>query len=57
MIDNDGVEAPAASDEREARRRRSERLTRIMWAYICAAITLLSFVVGSSCARTSAGTA
>jgi hypothetical protein len=46
MIDNDGVEAPAASDEREARRRRSERLTRIMWAYICAAITLLSFVVG-----------
>jgi hypothetical protein len=25
---------------------RSERFTRIMWAYICGAITLLSFVVG-----------
>lgn len=47
MTERDGAKAPAgADDERAARRRRSERLTQIMWAYICGAITLLSFVVG-----------
>jgi hypothetical protein len=44
MTENDGAKAPA--DDRALRRQRSERLTRVMWAYICAAITLLSFVVG-----------
>ena len=47
MTERDGAKAPVgADDERAARRRRSERLTQIMWAYICGAITLLSFVVG-----------
>ena len=46
MSEDDRAKAPAAGDERAARRQRSERLTRIMWAYICGAITLLSVVVG-----------
>ncbi len=47
MTENDGAKAPAGGvDETAMRRRRSERLTQIMWAYICGAITLLSFVVG-----------
>ena len=46
MTENDRARATAAGDEPAARRQRSERLTRIMWAYVCAAITLLSFVVG-----------
>jgi hypothetical protein len=47
MTENDGAQAPASTDDaRAVRRQRSERLTRIMWAYICGAITLLSFVVG-----------
>jgi hypothetical protein len=35
-----------ADDERALRKQRSERLSRIMWAYICGAITLLSYPVG-----------
>jgi len=47
MTENDGAKTPAdGDDERAMRRQRSERLTRIMWAYICGAIALLSFVVG-----------
>src|SRR5712671_1812549 len=47
MTENDGAKAPAgAAADRALRRQRSERLTRVMWAYICGAITLLSFVVG-----------
>ncbi|HKW52483.1 MAG TPA: hypothetical protein VJO12_02245 [Stellaceae bacterium] len=47
MAENDGAKAPAgAGDDAALRRQRSERLNRIMWAYICGAITLLSFVVG-----------
>jgi hypothetical protein len=37
--------AGSADHETTKRRRRSERLTRIMWAYTCGAITLLSFAV------------
>lgn len=47
MTENDGTKAPpAAGDDKALRRQRSERLNRIMWAYICGAITVLSFVVG-----------
>ena len=49
MSQNDGAKAPAADDAgaaAAARRAQSERLSRIMWAYICGAITVLSFVVG-----------
>jgi hypothetical protein len=47
MTENDSAKAlAAATEELAARRRRSERMTQIMWAYICGAITLLSFVVG-----------
>ena len=38
--------APAADDAAAQRKARADRLNRIMWAYICGAITLLSFVVG-----------
>jgi hypothetical protein len=37
---------PAGGGDAALRRQRSERLNRIMWAYICGAITVLSFVVG-----------
>lgn len=47
MTENDVAKAPAdTDDERAARRQRSDRLTRIMWAYICCAIAVLSYVVG-----------
>ena len=48
MTGNDGTKAPpaAAGDDKALRRQRSERLNRVMWAYICGAITVLSFVVG-----------
>ncbi len=49
MTEKDGAKAPAgagAGDEAVLRRQRSERMSRIMWGYICGAITLLSFVVG-----------
>ena len=46
MTENDGAKAPAAAADKALRRQRSERLNRIMWAYICGAITVLSFVVG-----------
>jgi hypothetical protein len=47
MAEKGGAKAPAgASDEAARRRQRSERLNRVMWAYICGAITLLSFAVG-----------
>jgi hypothetical protein len=47
MTNDDRAKAPASDDdERALRRQRSERLTRVMWAYICGAITLLSFPVG-----------
>jgi hypothetical protein len=45
VAENDGAKTPAGGDA-ALRRRRSERLTRIMWAYICGAITLLSPMVG-----------
>jgi hypothetical protein len=45
MTENDRAKA-TAGDDLAGRRRRSERMTRIMWAYICGAITLLSFAVG-----------
>jgi hypothetical protein len=47
MNDQEIAPAPAGADDEAAKRRAlSERLNRIMWAYICGAITLLSFVVG-----------
>src|ERR1700730_9629135 len=47
MTEKTATTAAASADHETAKRRqRSERLTRIMWAYICGAITLLSFVVG-----------
>jgi hypothetical protein len=47
MTEKTATTAAASVDHETAKRRqRSERLTRIMWAYICGAITLLSFVVG-----------
>ena len=45
MNENEAAKA-AADDERARRKAQTDRLTRIMWAYICGAITLLSFVVG-----------
>jgi hypothetical protein len=47
MVEKSGPKASAgAGDDAALRRQRSDRLNRIMWAYICGAITLLSFVVG-----------
>ena len=45
MNENEAAKA-AADDERARRKAQTDRLTRIMWAYICGAITVLSFVVG-----------
>src|SRR5437899_817542 len=38
--------AAAAEEAKVQRRARSERLNYIMWAYVCGAITWLSYVVG-----------
>jgi hypothetical protein len=46
MTENDRAKTPAEGGDAVLRRQRSERLNRIMWAYICGAITVLSFVVG-----------
>jgi len=44
--ENAGTAAADAEGAKAARKARAERLNRIMWAYICGAIALLSFVVG-----------
>lgn len=41
-----GGDADTEDEEKARRRERNERLTRMMWAYICGAIALLSNVVG-----------
>lgn len=47
MIPEKASPAPAdVEGAKAARKAQSERLNRIMWAYICGAIALLSFVVG-----------
>jgi hypothetical protein len=47
MTEENAGPAPADGEAaKAARKARSERLNRIMWAYICGAIALLSFVVG-----------
>ena len=42
------VEKPAGprDDDQAARKARADRMTQIMWAYICGAIAVLSFMVG-----------
>jgi hypothetical protein len=37
---------PAADDAKAKRKAQGERYNRIMWAYVCGAITLLSYLVG-----------
>ncbi len=44
--ENAGKAALDPEGGKAARKAQAERLTRIMWAYICGAIALLSFVVG-----------
>jgi hypothetical protein len=38
--------AAATEEEKAARKAQTERLTQIMWCYICGAIALMSFFVG-----------
>jgi len=46
--ENSGREdvGPTAEEQKLTRKAQSERLNQIMWAYICGAVTWLSFIVG-----------
>jgi thiol:disulfide interchange protein len=44
--DNASKAAAGAAEDKALRKAQAERRTRMMWAYICGAIALLSFVVG-----------
>jgi len=47
MADNEaGITPKGDNDEKATRKARAEHFSRIMWAYVCSAIALLSFPVG-----------
>jgi hypothetical protein len=44
--DEEDYKGPSEEEQKAARKAQSQRLNQIMWAYLCGAITWLSFIVG-----------
>jgi hypothetical protein len=43
---DEDYKSPTVEEQKAARKAQSERFNQIMWAYLCGAITWISFIVG-----------